>query len=249
MEFKKMKSYKYFILEKNLWTGTEQITKNQAKEVFKQFCTEVDLENDTKIIRVVDNIKQKCFLIDPSKYERRSANTLNYYTLVLNNAPNWKEYPKRKLICAIGNNYWIDDEFVTEEEAFRIIPFDGSKWGVCSKYDIWDSFSYLESMGMCPTDDFNYILNNMIDAETYEEMMVELDKLPPVFSDFPNKLDLYFSKHPDMLKSEAVLDLLDPNKNGFRLVDYKSLAKFSPKSNNEVWTDSKCLMVPLTSNF
>lgn len=69
---------------------------------------------------------------------RVSANTKNYYTLILDNDPSWQEFPKRSrsFICSTSEG--------TAEvygRAYCVFPFDGTELGVCPNSDIWNSFN------------------------------------------------------------------------------------------------------------
>lgn len=76
------------------------------------------------------------WLIDPKKASepRRSRNTYNYYTLVMDNDPAWGIFPKRSqsLICESSFQRGMSGLFL-------VIPEDGTKIGVCPNQDIWGS--------------------------------------------------------------------------------------------------------------
>jgi hypothetical protein len=80
--------------------------------------------------------------LDASKMPPRlSRNTLNYYTLMINDDPTWKKFPRRQVICTLKHG---KPSFDSPSE-FIIFPYDSTKIGLCSKDDMWDSFARLKS--------------------------------------------------------------------------------------------------------
>jgi hypothetical protein len=92
------------------------------------------------------------WLTNPALRERKSRNTKNYYTLMFDNLPSWRDYPKRSrsLICSsnkrVAGNYG---------DIYVILPFNGAKIAVCPANDIWDS---INSLGIAGLDCFNLAL-------------------------------------------------------------------------------------------
>jgi hypothetical protein len=152
---------------------TTIINEEKYNEIFKLCCPNINLENDTPIFRAT-GLEEDFYLIDPRKMDRMSANTKNYYTLMIDNSEKWKDYPKRKhsVICALNDSYLGNE--------YRVIPltkynnilinydidlFDLSKWGVCPEYDIWNSFGkefkYIFKDDEKTLDVFNYDLSDL----------------------------------------------------------------------------------------
>ena len=76
---------------------------------------------------------------------RKSAmNIGNYYTLWMDNNPEWAEYPKRSksLICTSCSAFANWYGFVKV-----VIPLVNTKIGVCPEIDIWKSFNSVKSLG------------------------------------------------------------------------------------------------------
>lgn len=78
---------------------------------------------------------------DSSKGTRKSKNTENYYTLIIDNSSDWKQYPKRSksFICTTSKNYAGDYGIPN-----LVFPKDGTSFGICPKGDIWNSFKTVE---------------------------------------------------------------------------------------------------------
>lgn len=83
--------------------------------------------------------KTKYGFIKPAEFERSSAYTLNYYTLIIDNSEPWSNYPERSksLVCTTSKTKASDYGSV-----YRVVPFPGAEIGVTPEIDIWDSFSY-----------------------------------------------------------------------------------------------------------
>lgn len=96
--------------------------------------------NDAKkgyiIYRGMD-FKGDMYVIDPKKGTRKSANTPNYYTWIIDHDKKWKDYPKRSksIICSTSER-----KVEAYGDKYIVFPYDGSKIGVCPEDDIWDSF-------------------------------------------------------------------------------------------------------------
>jgi hypothetical protein len=99
-------------------------------------------------------------MFDGTKLNRKSANTENFYTLLLDILPEWKHWPSRSksLICATSEE--ISSDF---GDIYYVIPLENQMVGICPDDDIWTSFGtlndYLFKYG--GLSDFNYLLKDM----------------------------------------------------------------------------------------
>ena len=75
---------------------------------------------------------------DGSKLNRKSANTRNYYTLIMDNVPEWDPYPKRSksFICSSQRS----GAGGYGQTVYVVIPLEGQDIGVCPAPDLWGSF-------------------------------------------------------------------------------------------------------------
>ncbi len=73
---------------------------------------------------------------DGAKMNRKSKNTSNYYTLVLDNDVRWKDYPKRSqsFICATGTYSEMYGNL------YVVVPLENQPIGICPTKDFWFSF-------------------------------------------------------------------------------------------------------------
>jgi len=104
-----------------------------------------------RIYRGIDVYEQFLF-VDPLKYERVSANTSNYYTVINDNSPYWKKYPKRSRSIICGSDWDISTVYGT---VYHVFPYDNAKIGICSQSDYWDSFPKVRYYNMSDMSAFN----------------------------------------------------------------------------------------------
>lgn len=112
--------------------------------------------SNTPIYRGVENLRRdKCYIVEPAKHERTSANTENYYTLIIDNSKRWSKYPKRSrsIICATNTSIADDYGYI-----FRIIPESNARVGICGNCDFWASFPNLGGYSMA---DLNRVLEDL----------------------------------------------------------------------------------------
>lgn len=80
------------------------------------------------------------FVISHSGEGRKSRNTVNHTTLLVDNAKSWSQYPKRSESYICSTDYEYASDF---GKPYYMIPMDSTKIGVCSDGDFWDSFPNL----------------------------------------------------------------------------------------------------------
>lgn len=80
--------------------------------------------------------KSGFMVVDTTATERRSQNTSNFYTVILDNHPNRKDFPKRSrsFIASTQKNYaWGYGNL------YVIVPADDAKIGFVNREDMWDT--------------------------------------------------------------------------------------------------------------
>lgn len=253
-----MKFLKYF--EKYDKPTSEKLSISECKQLFLENCTEFDLDSEYFITRNVDMKDDGPFIVDPKSFDRKSANTKNYYTYIIDNSKNWKDYPKRKnsIICEYSNRVrnWL------------VIPYDNSKWGVCKTFDFWWSFDKI--LPISSLSEFNSSLSRIsyllgiqqLRDDTKENFFNDIDILTEKlqstsledFEKLYHRVDYNSNREDDIIflfkklqtydsVRVALEDMLDPKDNGVELMDYKSIMELTGLYGREVWTDSKCLLI------
>lgn len=192
---------------------------------------------------------------------RKSANTSNEYTVLVDNLPAWKEYPKRSesLICTNLNNLGYTWDY---GETFIILPENGANIGVCSSYDFWNGFGRFTQLGKAAgytshplMGIFNEILRSIFqdagfklrhDNKDFDQIKQALDAgtkyLRTAEPETLAREDKSFFKSVIDGKEtmlEFIEKVLDPTINGFKLVKYKNLVEFS--GNKELWFSGPAL--------
>ena len=218
--------------------------------------------------------RESFYLIDPKKDERRSANTLNYYTFIMDNSKKWSKYPKRsKSIIArietdkVGNSYYV------------VLPENGAKIGECSDKDLWISFSNISAN----MDSWNMHVRFILNLPLYTDKEInskkininqqqKYDKNIATFKKACKKFD-YWVKNETTFSVNEIKNILkkkyitvwfswfekwngEPIYNYFDKVLYPKINDFNLRNifninpwENEVWTDSTSLMIKDFSVF
>jgi len=237
--------YKAFLINEG---RSKTLYETEAIRLVKENCNiavESYHNHKSRIYRGVNN-PESFLYVDPKKGKpRKSANTYNYYTLIMDNMKEWKKYPKRSesLICSTSKRqFGYGFHFV-------VLPYNGAKIGVASKRDLWISFDNIN------THDLSQFNNNIgtimrevnvpISDKSYLDILNSFGTFDMFMKDNPDKIKqlidggilwLYGYKG-DLLKH--IQKLFDPSKNDFEL---KKIGDKLPE-NREVWTDSKCIMI------
>lgn len=210
-------------------------------------------------------------IIDTNKFNRKSANTHNYYTIWMDNHPSWSDYPKRSksLICSMSEDY-----AGSFGDLKLIIPADGNKIGICSDDDLWTSFDHMSEVtspkssvkyGM---DDLNGIIHHIVTGafSEHESRMMEKDFMAlksfctrlttsqvQYYSTATN-LDTYLREEfASLLVAmeragvqnlyELLEDALDPSKNYF-VHQVAGSASFGD-GNSEIWVQGECAIIDM----
>lgn len=229
---------------------SNKIEMNDAIGFIKENAMD-SVHNKSVIYRGIQETNDVFLYVDPSKHTRQSANTYNYYTLLMDNLPQWKNYPKRSksIICSSDKKTSYDYGTL-----YRVFPFDTAKIGVCPSEDIWVSFEPdIENLATL-NEELYYIAkaleleDRLLSVDTYSEFMWvcnEIDRLKKyiqvdeiqittlVLYDYISEFD---AKLLPMLEKA-----LDPKKHYFELETPKSISLYG--SDKEIWTDSKSILI------
>jgi hypothetical protein len=212
------------------------------------------IENRTKIYRrKKTGTGSKIFFIEPSKFERKSINTANYYTLLIDNSKYWIDYPKRSQSIIGCSTYDIDDTY--GKELYQIIPKLNAKIGICPKEDIWYSFSkglkiinYVFDANISlsyfgePMHRFNNFLSLYFKIKKNDGFKIIKNKINNYKFDPEDKLAIkHFKKYGFKTVYELIDYCLSPELNGFKLAKYSN--NFHIPKGKEIWTDADSLMI------
>lgn len=236
---------------------SKTITADMAGELLKTTYSK-SYKSKYKIFRGINGGGAADFLyIDPSKGKTRtSANTKNYYTLIIDNSPMWKSYPKRSrsIICSTD----IDTAGVYGI-VYNVYPVNGAEIGVCPDSDIWNSFAQsFPDADWTSLEDVNLFLERMMllngadvkmSDKSYNNMIksfkiIEKERKP--LRNYTNSTSSgeYSRFYDNFLESGTTLldymeDILSPTKNNFKIM--KSGDNIG--NDNEVWIGSPCVLI------
>tara|TARA_R110000868_G_scaffold9620_6_gene47602 strand:+ start:34743 stop:35552 length:810 start_codon:yes stop_codon:yes gene_type:complete len=182
---------------------------------------------------------------------RKSANIANWYTLIMDNVPEWSKFPKRSasVICttdpAATNDYGV---------TFNVLPFGDPIIGICPQEDIWFSFPLLKKVGMEALDELmeamgilaQMYLDKKLSQDTWSDFTQGLQLLTQQILqdykssewDFVNKLQERVTLKQDMLM--VLRKILDPQAAGFKTA---RLSKWQPEPQKEIWFSAEAFFL------
>jgi hypothetical protein len=154
MGLKESVSFKQFLAERPVTREPAYEVKGseEALKIFETQCKDAHwmLTEDRPLWRGAKNLspliaRAGYVTVDTSATERTSQNTSNFYTMILDNNPAMEGFPKRgrsfigstSRDTAEGFARSWDEPYTTK--TFVMIPFDGTKIGVCSSSDMWNN--------------------------------------------------------------------------------------------------------------
>jgi len=213
------------------------------------------------------------WIVKPGSAERKSRNTSNFYTGLIDNLPSWKNYPKRSrsIICSTGRGGAASFGNVLD-----VFPKNGAKIGICSAEDFWLSFPATHTrLDLQDMSYFNaYFISIFYQAShKLSHLASELtDKTYPAFIKLANELinkekyietiniqrsvdRLPYGVSSDMLVKDVRFnfnndwekyfdELLNPEINGFVITTIEDYQiPTDSASDIEIWTDAPSLMI------
>jgi hypothetical protein len=236
---------------------SKKIKKDKVIDLIKNNCQQAlnKYKKDIIIFRGIERNTDFLFVDPKSDKPRRSANTKNYYTLINDNSPYWKQYPKRSesLICTTDKNMSMG-----YGTSYIVLPYDNAKIGVCSEIDYWDSFPNLFRLvdGYYNMAFFNRELVLLfqqvgikLSDKSYKGLQHSFGLFDLTFNhDIESIESLIYKDEYNILKGyEKVWDLmkhfntlLTPEPNKFGLYKINNFGRYT---NREVWTDSKSVLI------
>ncbi|AVH85331.1 hypothetical protein RsoM2USA_403 [Ralstonia phage RsoM2USA] len=270
-------TFKAFLQETTMSDTSRVISLKTAAELVRQHC--MDAYNQTRnehavLFRGIRSVSGKNALaLETDRHVRTAAFTYNIVNLLMSNLPVWSDYPKRNLSAVCTNSERRANDYSNNPgEVFVVFPFNGTKIGQCSEYDLWESFQRLAHIGT--VDFFAEILTDfmseMVDKNFYTySKNSQYDKVVASFA----KLDAYakkigiekfkekakenengevlFSKYKYALADydgnflESLSKLLDPTKNGFKITTAGHIEKSTDRLGKEMWFSGKAVAVPV----
>lgn len=202
-------------------------------------------------------------IIDPSLTTRKSQNTSNYYTIIFDNHPEMKDFPKRSHSFIASTSKYEAEGFTNDnsdtddfgdfstnrnsENVYTLIPFDGVKIGFVNKSDIWDIEIGLfgKEYGI---ENYNYFFKNLGIKQSIQDF-IKFDKLlkdrnPETIKKFKIDYKKVTGKEPDEKVFDNFLQMIwdaySPKKTGMQT---STAPNCNIKENSEVWIGGKCIAI------
>lgn len=229
--------------------------------------------NGKDIYRGLKDADGEFLIINPKNYTRQSSASSNEYTVVMDNSPYWKGYPKRSksIICSTdsstAHNYG---------KTYVVIPLEkDAKFGMCMDRDVWTTFININKKYKLQIDTFFNSLRGVHKVLCHDDETMFPQKYG-TYGDFIKFTDS-IDKKRDVISTNDKLDMLDEllakTSRDTRIMKFiidwiiskKSLLDFiyqetDPTINyfklfsyygnmeylpydREVWTDSECLLI------
>lgn len=154
--------------------------------------------------------------VDTSATERKSENTSNYYTVLLDNHPDRQDFPKRSRSFIATTDESRAAGYGNFKQ-FVIIPCDGTKIGVVYAEDMWDTKISL--------------FNDVRDIERFNDVFENMRLKPEIssFLEFDKKLKSGDEDAANVFKDFFGYEAYDEYKNDFMNEIWRA---YGPKSTN-----------------
>jgi len=162
---KYLRFYENFNLTKN-----KTLTKEEFQKILEERCSDFKWEDrpiyrsiasNNSYLYINSSIHKNSYTQDGITYRKsmQSGYGRNYlHTPLMNHLNSWNSCPKRQLICSTSARTFMG----YQNNLYRVIPFNGSNWGIVPNFDIHncklsDEFSKLLSglLSNITNQDFN----------------------------------------------------------------------------------------------
>jgi len=219
--------------------ATKLINNNCKKNIKRLF------EGNIKLFRGIETGPKRCGLVDSnSGSPRKSANTFNYMTLLMDNLPSWNGWPKRSKSIICSTDLESTDGYGSY--IYYVIPYDNAKIGVCSDYDLWQSFKYglNHSVRSFNNQLYDLLNNNGLDDQDddYKTLIKTLEELVDINSNGHSSIIMEFFGDDSSNVLNHINQLFDPKKNGFKMgIEHLQHDK-------EVWIQGKSILINEQTN-
>lgn len=175
---------------------------------------------------------------------RKSANTTNHYTVIMDHFLPHLGYPKRSEAIIFTNAHNTARAFGS---VFAIFPYDGVKIGVCAYGDLWDTpyFRIGNSSDKYLIHQWNGVLTRMgLPSGSYLELVDAIkEKMRESGTPHADQLIQMFGT-PGNVES-ALEEAYSPDTLQLNLATTKNIDDFADRE-RELWTGGKCIAIKLT---
>ena len=201
------------------------------------------------IFRGIGDAIDDYIFIDPTKGKPRvSKGTKNFYTLLMDNLPEWKKYPKRSqsLICSTSVQY--ASTYSKFSHIYVVFPYNGANIGVCPTGDIWSCGKDMnfDSLNMYLSFIFrNFNISN--GDKSWDRLYKSLNHVTKKIKEYNDEeLESFMGGKPKIMIStlhktkldflRTVAYIVNPTINKF---DNCTTSNINLKNNREIWIGDK----------
>jgi hypothetical protein len=226
----------------------KELTFDEALAFIKKNCNQA-YQNFGKntLFRGSKNLDpNKCYYLDYSKGKRKSQQVSNHYTILMDESPYYKNYPKRRssIICTTNIS-----QTTNYGETFAIYPIDNTVIAVCPEYDIWYTRLAYKRYGLrtwhCLTEFLEFL---GVKEKPIKIMQQQIENDPVVKENFIDYLDIENIKIKEEKIDEELKNIIPyliksmrPDLCKFKLISTQNKL---PKD-KELWFSGPCIAVPL----
>jgi hypothetical protein len=224
---------------------------NRAVELLNQHCRESLVLIKNPIWRGMIDHSAQILTIDPSTGIRRSQNTYNYYTEIMDHSPYMKGWPKRSasFVCSSSYSYASSYAYDIKRGTFALFPYDGVKIAVCPERDIWETNIVIPEFKLKFVNknrnlsNFNYWIRRYVPDDSWQALS-QAHLRPEVI-----KLCRENGVDPKQFLP-ILMKAFSPEKTGFKLLTPAQFVAEAPK-NRECWIGGPMVAInnPLYERF
>lgn len=218
-----------------------EVSVEQAIELLKANCKDALKNIERPCWRGSKGASGDAVIMHGEKGTRKSKNTTNYYTLIMDHFLPEHGYPLRSKSIIFGNYPQL--EYVKAfGNPYAVFPFDGVKIGVCESYDLWNT---QVSIGNSPKEDITFwnhvFAESGVDASSYQDMKNSL--ISVMNSPTPERKSYVFDKIKSTFEKPQNIEMMlkqaySPEKLGLSLVTSKDIPTGQRR---ELWVSGKCV--------
>lgn len=242
-------------LTESKYVSLEEESLDEIIEKFRK-PLKATVSGRNKIYRGMRDIGSKG-IINGDMIQRKSANTTNYYTLIMGILPSWRNWPQRdnSLICSSSKSQASAYSRISGREMYVIIPLENQPVAVSPDDDFWTSFvldRFIPNMSnSLPyfNSEFEALGDDLGIGDPPAESKEEMKKYLELMQDKIDNADTDNIMSGPLLrffKKNGVLNGLnkafDPSENDFILCpSYEKYVTGEVHLDNEVFLTGKCL--------
>lgn len=214
---------------------------NETVRLLNEHCSESVSMIYKPLWRGMSNHTQPVVVVDPSSGERKSQNTTNQYTMLMDHCPGYDGWPKRSksFICSTDavNASVYSSSRQGVGGTYALFPFDGVKIAVCPLDDMWDTHVNIPSLRFHDTlGEFNKWTEREFDLpEQWNEMSYWVQQQTTI--DKCSKYDM----RPEQVLSTLV-DAMHPDNLKMKLMSIQEYSA-KPPTFQECWVGGPMVAV------